>query len=396
MKVLIIGMLVVGLMVGVTVPALASSGAADSRGTTSSLSSLGAEAMLIEANLEALEEIEIGDLIPMPCPRRPIRLQGGLHGVWGTDNATSVEPPGVLAGIYGTARTANGTTLGFFGGIWRNENGTLGGYLKGRYANGHFRGVWRCLETGVGGPVEGTYAPSVNATNNATDSVVHHFVGKWATRDGQQSGYLRGTWAPLVQSQLQGRFAGLWVCDTNISAAEIAPDGRLFGIYGVIELADGSSIHYFRGKWRSHEGARGQLRSLALNGTFYGIWNSRNGNAHGYLKGVYGDHEFKGVWGRAGNAAEGRLWGRYGPSVTPRPVEEQPLLRHQNTWNCCRCNTQGYPTNAYANHGFKGRGKCLGYGTQERLSVGPGPCVTPQLIEGQPLPMQKMAVSAHR
>ena len=162
--------------------------------------------------------------------------------------------------------------------------------------------------------MRGTYAPDADSAND----LVQRFVGDWATEDGQQSGYLKGTWAPIVLSQPEGKFAGQWVCD-----AEVAPDGRLSGLYGVIKLADGSSMQYFRGRWHAADGGHGRLGGLIVDGGFYGLWNSGDSNGRGYLKGAWADNSFKGSWGHLGHEAEGRLWGKYGPIVTPQPVEKQ-------------------------------------------------------------------------
>jgi hypothetical protein len=318
LKVIVTAILVVALLAGGTISVLAQTGNATGNVT-------GAPPPLDIADIEALvgelEGVEEFEIMPEPLPGRTATIDGGFRGVWGRDNATNSEPPGVLGGLYGRVQEPDGSGSGYFGGIWKDKNGGPGGYLQGRYANGYFWGVWRCLETGARGILGGTYVPAPGATSD----VPHRFSGIWITRDGQQTGYLKGTWSPAVQSQPAGRFAGQWTHDNDVTAAQVAPDGRLSGTYHRLELADGSSIRYFKGRWSSNEGARGRLGGLVHDGGFYGLWNSRNSDAQGYLKGAWADHRFRGVWGYTGQEPGGRLWGRYGPYVTPEPLEAEPL-----------------------------------------------------------------------
>ena len=316
LKILITAILAAALLAGGTVSALAGSGAGNTTGGDSPLDFAEIEAMVGE-----MEEIEDFELMPEPVDGRTASIDGGFRGVWGADNDTVDRPPGVLGGIYGKVQKPDGTGYGYFGGLWKNRNGETGGYMQGRYANGYFWGVWRCMETGAGGILGGTYEPGPDASNDVPRS----FVGKWITKDGQQTGYLRGTWSPAVNSQPAGRFAGQWTHDNNVTASEVSPDGRLAGTHHILQLADGNSIHYFKGRWGSNAGAQGRLGGVVLGGEFYGIWNCRNSNAQGYLKGVWADHRFKGVWGHVGHDPQGRLWGRYGPVVTPEPLETEPL-----------------------------------------------------------------------
>ena len=313
LKILITVVIAAGLMAGGTLSAFAGSGELNSKDATLSVDTSKVEAVL--------DELGILELMPVPLPRKVVSIDGGFQGVWGPDNETSATPSGVVAGVYGTVEQPDGTRSGFFTGLWFLKNNREGGYLAGRYGNGQFEGRWRCLETGVGGPVRGEYVPS----DDVADAVVHHFAGRWATQDGQQTGYLKGTWAPLVLAQVKGRFAGEWTHSPTVSAAEVAPDGRLWGTYGALTLADGSSISWFNGRADSNEGAQARLGGLVLRGSFYGLWKSANSNAHGYLKGAWASHRFKGVWGHAGHSAQGQLWGRYGPFPTPEELEAQPL-----------------------------------------------------------------------
>lgn len=316
LRVLITAVIAVALLAGGTVSALADTGGGNASESVPPVDITDLEAMADE--LEGIEEFE---LEPAPLPGRDVSIDGGFRGVCGSDNKPDEEAAGLVAGIYGTVDEPDGTGYGFFGGVWRNHNGELGGYLQGRYANGYFWGTWRCLETGTGGFVGGTYTPDPNAVND----LVNRFTGIWITGDGQHTGYLKGTWAPVVESHVGGKFAGMWKYDPDASAVDVAADGKLRGTYRALHLADGTSMRYFKGRWNANEGARGRLAGLALDGSFYGLWKSNNGSAQGYLKGVWADHSFKGRWGHLGHEPEGVLWGRYGPVVIPEPLEAQPL-----------------------------------------------------------------------
>ena len=273
--------------------------------------------------LEALDKL---DLVPVDAPGHKVNIRGGFKGVWGTENSAADERPGKVAGIYGTVDYDDGTGYGFFGGIWRNASGRMAGYLKGRYEEGQFRGIWRCLETDMWGPVIGRYSPAPDAT---ADAIYYHFIGKWATRDGKLRGYLKGTWSPLTLVKPEGRFAGQWMYDNQLSAACVQPDGKLSGKYGLAVFKDGTRIHYFGGTWNSRDSDAGRLGGLIVDGRFYGLWNSDGSHPRGYLKGVWRDNRFKGVWGQFGNDNEGRLWGVYRPFITPTAVEKEPLPDQQ-------------------------------------------------------------------
>jgi hypothetical protein len=317
-RIVICVVIAAAMVAGGTASAFAWSAAAESGDAVPPLDAAG----IIDVTALANGTGQLGDvdLMPAPLPGRSVSINGGFHGEWGKDSGAELEPPGAVAGIYGTVAEPDGTTFGWFGGIWQGHNGEPTGYLQGRYADGYFWGTWHCLESGAGGPVGGTYGPAADAANDT----VKYFVGQWATADGQQTGYLKGTWSPLAQSQPGGRFAGQWSHDPAISAADVAADGSLRGRYRALDLADGTSMHFLKGGWRSNDGAHGRICGLALAGRVYGLWKSAEGDAHGYLQGSWADNAFRGSWGRAGHQPEGRLWGRYGPSPTPQPVEPQP------------------------------------------------------------------------
>ena len=300
MKVLVIGLLAVGLIAGLAVPVMAGTPA---KGAENAISCLESDALAAcpEVMAAVAEEFE-------EAPGIKFTLEGGFRGVWGSDDATFPGPAGKLAGVYGKVEKPDGTVFGFFRGMWIADNGVLGGYLKGVCVDGRFRGVWHCLETGMSGKVRGTYL-----CNDVASVAEGHFAGGWTTNDGQRTGYLKGTWSPLVAVERQGSFGGWWTYNDDLSIAEVAPDGKLSGIYGRIELADGSSMHYFRGRWYSNDGARGRLRGLAFDGRYYGSWNGSDVDARGYVKGVFADNLFNGRWGREGQRIEGRMWGRYAP-----------------------------------------------------------------------------------
>jgi hypothetical protein len=246
-----------------------------------------------------------------------------------------------------TLRRAGGKEANYLTGIWLTDNGSVFGWLRGKCSdNGTFAGVWRDAETGVGGPVEGTYSPT-----NDDNVTAGEFDGTWRTRDGEQGGYLRGTWSPAVSAEREGRFGGRWTNDGQASTAGkghgvsaknkvkfnavSGQAGRLWGGYGKIDLADGTSIEYFRGKWHAaNNSAHGRLAGLAIDGKFYGVWGGHKKvcRAGGYLTGDYSydsqlDKEpkgtFEGVWGRFGQEGSGQLKGKFGPLGVSVPFEDQ-------------------------------------------------------------------------
>ena len=316
LKVFIVGVLVVGLMAGIAIPALAATSAGNS-GEAIPVTDEGALAAIesVEAYAKCLELEEDNENMPTPDPTR-CKIVGGFHGVWGTDDDSTTEPVGELYGVYGP-RHRLGETCTVFKGVWTTEDGEIGGYLKGKCADGKFRGYWYRPENGAGGPIEGIYYPA--CSEYAADVPTRYFEGKWSTRDGETTGYLNGTWSPAVAWERDGKFKGEWV-----RGSELPADGTLRGFYGHIKLADGTTISYFKGKWTSNDGARGLLSGLTVNGSFCGVWKDRVGNPRGYLKGTYANHEFEGKWGHFGEEAEGRLWGTYGPlNTTPISIEKE-------------------------------------------------------------------------
>jgi hypothetical protein len=249
---------------------------------------------------------------------------------------------GSLVGIYGKVKRAGGQEAGYFKGIWLTDNDTVFGYLRGICSgNGTFAGVWRNPETGASGPVNGMYSPT--SGDNVTAG---EFNGTWETRDGEQSGYLCGTWSSAVSVEREGRLGGRWINgDQTLALAKSARisarrnangaaagnlklnrAGRIWGCYGRIDLADGSSINYLRGKWHAaNNSAHGRLGGFAIDGKFYGMWGGQQKGcrAGGYLTGGYsydGQLEkepkgtFEGTWGRFGQEDSGQLKGKFSPA----------------------------------------------------------------------------------
>ena len=344
---LIMGLLLVGLVVGITVPAVMASRAANPGDEELPASAAEAELAELAADWEEADPVTDNTGEGKEIKLLEVTLGGGFQGVWGTDNTEDADPTGSLVGIYGTVKRAGGHEVSYFKGIWLTDNDTVFGYLRGTCSdNGTFAGVWSNPETGAGGPVNGTYSPA--DSDNVTSG---EFNGTWETRDGEQSGYLRGTWSPAVSLEREGRFGGRWISDYQVTAiskgarhsvkcrarvnAECRRAGRVWGSYGEITLADGTSIHYFGGKWHAASNrAHGRLGGLAIDGNFYGVWGGhRNGcRAGGYLTGDYSyDSQlekeprgtFEGVWGRFGQEASGQLKGKFGPRGVSVPFEDQ-------------------------------------------------------------------------
>jgi hypothetical protein len=319
-----IKLFIIAVVVGGLIAGTASAVQADTESLVSTVSARSQDGS--DTEVSELEELEELELVPVPIPGRSVSIDGGFSGIWVKENEVSVEPQGRVVGVYGRVNYANGDELGFFGGIWRDGSGRTTGYLKGKYDDGSFRGKWLCLENGVGGPVSGRCFPTPDTTDS---DLRHYFYGEWETEDGQLEGYLRGTWSPIAVLEPRGRFSGQWTHDDQTAAAELLPDGRLSGAYGLVQLQDGTSMHYFRGRWNSAEGAQGRLGGLIASEGFCGLWNSSDSSARGYLKGVWGHNRFRGVWGYFGQGAEGRLWGQYGSIITPEPVAERATVLSQ-------------------------------------------------------------------
>jgi hypothetical protein len=350
---LIIGLLLVGLVVGIAVPTVMTSRAANPGDGT--LPAIADEAELAELAADLQEADPVADNSDAgeakDLKSLEVTLGGGFQSVWGTDNMEDTDPVGSLVGIYGKVKRAGGQEVGYFKGIWLTDNDTVFGYLRGICSdNGTFTGVWRNPETGAGGPVNGTYSPTND--DNVTGG---EFNGTWETRDGERSGYLRGTWSPAVSVEREGQFGGRWINGDRTSAlskgarisarrsanGEAAGDlklnhaGRIWGCYGRIDLADGSSINYFRGKWHAASNrAHGRLGGIAIDGKFYGMWGGqqKGWNSGGYLTGNYSyDSQlekepkgtFEGVWGCFGQEDKGQLKGKFGPMPVSQPFEDQ-------------------------------------------------------------------------
>jgi hypothetical protein len=346
---LIMGLLLVGLVVGIAIPAAMASRAANPGDGTLPATADEAELAELAADLQEADPVTGNDeAAAKEIKLLEVTLGGGFQGVWGTDNA---DPMGSLVGIYGKVKRAGGQEVGYFKGIWLTDNDNVFGYLRGSCSdNGTFAGVWRNPETGAGGPVNGTYSPT--SGDNVTAG---EFNGTWETRDGEQGGYLRGTWSPAVSVEREGRFGGRWINgegasvlgkDARISARRSANGdaagnlklnraGRIWGCYGEIKLADGSSISYFRGKWHAaNNRVHGRLGGLAVDGKFYGMWSGQQKGwcSGGYLAGDYSyDSQlekepkgtFEGVWGRFGQEDNGQLKGKFGPTPVSQPFEDQ-------------------------------------------------------------------------
>ena len=344
---LIMGLVLVGLVVGITVPAVMASRAANTGDGALPASAAEAELAELASDWEETDPVTDNTGGGKGVKLLEVTLGGGFQGVWGTDNTEDADPMGSLVGIYGIVKRAGCQEVGYLRGVWLTDNDTVFGYLRGTCSdNGTFAGVWSNPETGVGGPVEGTYSPT--DSDNVTSG---EFNGTWETRDGKQSGYLRGTWSPAVSVEREGRFGGRWINDDQVTAvckgarasvkcrakvnAECKRAARVWGSYGEISLADGTSIHYFRGKWHAaNNRAHGRLGGLAIDGQFYGVWGGHKKGCHagGYLTGDYSYNSqlekepkgtFEGVWGRFGQEDSGQLKGKFGPLGVSEPFEDQ-------------------------------------------------------------------------
>lgn len=323
-KLLLVGLLVVGLLAGGTASAL-------SANTAESLTPLTESE--VEELVDELEAVDGMDILPAPMEGRTVKITGGFRGVWGIGEDETADPLGWLVGIYGTVVEPDGTSYGFLGGIYMQKGERIGGLLVGKYADGAFWGTWHSFASETSGQFGGTYT----AETEDVEAIVNRFVGKWEISDGETSGYMKGTWAQRVRARRTGRFQGAWSYnDDEIELEAVRPeaDGRLRGHYGIIKLADGTAIRMFRGGWNSEEGSKDKLIGIGIRGHFAGVWKTSDGDVGGYLTGAYREHRFRGVWGTMGEEPAGKLWGRYGrmPQVEaeaepiPEPqVEAQPI-----------------------------------------------------------------------
>jgi len=349
---LIMGLLLVGLVVGIAVPTAMDSRAANPGDGILPATADEAELAELAADLQEADPVTDNDeAAAKEIKLLEVTLGGGFQGEWGTDNTEDADPMGSLVGIYGKVKRAGGQEAGYFKGIWLTDNDTVFGYLRGICSgNGTFAGVWRNPETGASGPVNGMYSPT--SGDNVTAG---EFNGTWETRDGEQSGYLCGTWSSAVSVEREGRLGGRWINgDQTLALAKSARisarrnangaaagnlklnrAGRIWGCYGRINLADGSSISYFRGKWHAaNNRVHGRLGGLAIDGKFYGMWSGQQKGCRsgGYLAGDYSyDSQlekepkgtFEGVWGRFGQEDNGQLKGKFGPTPVSQPFEDQ-------------------------------------------------------------------------
>ena len=278
------------------------------------------EAILEEEGFEddclGIAEDDNRDLEIMPMPGKPV-IAGGFHGVWGLDNLDHNMPQGDLCGVYGFRNHVKRGSS-FFRGMWKTDDGEVTGYLVGKGINGRLHGIWYWPEKCVGGRIKGTYTPLVT---DATKDSEMSFEGIWY-RGGRQIGYMEGNWSPVEEIVTSKIFEGEWS-----RGGETPSDGIIKGVHGRIELEDGTSVPFFRGRWESNDGAYGRLAGLGLDGSFCGIWKGEFGFSRGYLEGTYKDKEFSGTWGHFGQEPSGRLWGTYGMGLnTPIPQEENQCI----------------------------------------------------------------------
>lgn len=304
-KLLITGLLLMGLLAGTSVSAIAGSSA-------QSISDLRATSAENSASSIALLNAEQDDLniLPVTGDKDKITIQGGFHGIWGVDPNVD-EPYGRIFGLYGTVYKEDDTSFGFIRGVYTNQQGKLGGFIAGRYVDGNYRGIWHSAT----GDIKGVLAGKYNMSTDDVEDVVNHFVGRWITSDRQRSGYMKGTCSSVVSIKVAGIFGGKWSYknSTGNEASNPNINGILKGHFGVITLSDGTTIECFRGGWRSEdENTSGRLIGIGIRGHFYGIWRTANGETRGYLTGRYDQQSFRGLWGTMGSEPEGILWGRYG------------------------------------------------------------------------------------
>lgn len=131
-----------------------------------------------------------------------------------TDRKETRCPRGFLEGEW----TSASDTSGWFKGAWVRDDGSLDGYLHGRYT---------------------------------TDKGERILFGKWITTAGDFGGLMRGTWAPLLDDDAgdtepgdqepDGYFRGHWVDDALVIAGEFR------GHYCLPEAPDTSGS--FHGRW---------------------------------------------------------------------------------------------------------------------------------------------------
>lgn len=323
-KMLLLGLLTIGLLAGGSIAVFAQSAAQPS---------VEPAASVFEQVADELENSNETEIIPEVALGEKLFINGGFRGIWGVWGEECVldqctEYPGQIAGLYGSVTRVNGTTYGFIGGVYTQKSGKLGGFLFGKYTDGFFWGRWHSATSDINGQFKITY----DVNTNDVDAILNSFEGRWRTSDGNRNGYIKGRYSAKVSIQMIGRFGGNWAINDNAALTADMADGRLRGHYGVIRFADGTSIYFFRGGWCSAEGcAMGRLEGIGLNGNFYGIWHNTGGKPVGYLTGQYGENRFRGVWGNVGEEPRGSLWGRYGQVIVVEkeilPIHDEAELR---------------------------------------------------------------------
>jgi hypothetical protein len=125
--------------------------------------------------------------------------------------ATRIKPLDCPRGFMEGGWVADSDTSGHFRGAWIGNEGSLMGYLRGRY---EIRDGERVL------------------------------YGKWITESGRFQGLLRGTWSPLRQQNgPDGIFEGRWVDET------FTIKGSFRGHY---HLGESDTSGFFQGRWIKH------------------------------------------------------------------------------------------------------------------------------------------------
>ena len=116
---LIMGLLLVGLVVGIAVPTVMASRAANPGDGTLPATADEAELAQLAADLQEADPVtdnaDTGE--GKEIKLLEVTLGGGFQGVWGTDNTEDADPMGSLVGIYGKVKRAGGKEAGYFKGI---------------------------------------------------------------------------------------------------------------------------------------------------------------------------------------------------------------------------------------------------------------------------------------
>lgn len=247
-RILLVSILTIGLIAGIGIPAMASSGNSSTVVNTvpsseaemvSALEAIEAEAECDEPDLESileqegittddctgLLEEEINDLKVLPRPWR-LGIAGGFHGDWSLCTRDDNAPEGKLNGVYGYRNHCKCGTI-VFRGMWKTDDGEVTGYLVGKGINGRLHGAWYWPEKGMGGRIKGTYTPVVR---DATTDSEMSFEGEWYLR-GKPIVSMEGNWSPAKDVITSKRFEG------EYSRCEDTPsDGIIKGVHGRVEL----------------------------------------------------------------------------------------------------------------------------------------------------------------